>query len=286
VAYILLAMAGLIPAVWTLLRRRDASLVATFFVASAVIDLADWIGDSILQLYKYHPGLTPDPGTDDAFGVIMAELCFGASLALLMTAYLPGWRGLALGSAIVTGLEVVFVRYDLLEHYGWHLWFTPVGFAGYFWLIQTFRKNACRKGLSGGWTLAATRACVAWFVGEYYALTERIGKTVKMPLHVLAGQAENQSLARIIWTALVTLPLGWWVLSGGRERRRERLIIATLISLGLNWLGASLQIRIFRAPWGPASDAALQGLLLVVAGLIDDWIARWSQENRVRRQNP
>jgi hypothetical protein len=278
--YVGLALVSVLPATWTLWQRRDAVLVSVFFVAAALIAEADWIMNGWFRLYEYHPGLMREPIGDASLGVILAEILFVGSFCVLLVAYLPRWVGIILGTATVTVLHVLFTNFGLLTLHGWTVWLNVMGFMAYFWAIYALSHVVAQKGLTSEWTLSVSRTGVVAVFSGLMALTERISKAVQTQIYLLPTASGNQSLGRFLWHVAVTMPLGYWIVAGGRSGRLERLGMATLISGGLNYALTATHLRIFRAPWNPMVDALFQGVMLYGACLVDDWIQGWAKEPR------
>lgn len=281
--YVLLALLGVSSVTWTLWQRREAALLSTFFIAAAIIQVADWIINGSFRLYEYHPGLLRDPVGDASVGVILAEILFVGSFSVLLVAHLPAWAGVILGTATVTGLQVLFTYFGLLSLHGWTVWLNVAGFASFFWAVYVWWQAVGRQGLTGGWTQAAARAGVVATFGGIMALAQRIGNVFQTRIYLLPTHSGNQSLGRFLWHVAVTIPLGYWILAAGRPRRLERLVIATLISIGLNYALAALHLRSFRAPWSPTVDGLFQGVALYGACLVDDWMQAWARRPRAVR---
>jgi hypothetical protein len=281
--YVGMALVSVPLATWTLWKRRDAVLVSVFFVAAALIDGADWIMNGWFRLYEYHPGLMREPIADASLGVILAETLFVSSCCVLLVEFVPRLVGITLGTATVTAIQILFTHFGLLTLHGWTVWLNVMGFMVYFWAIYVFSQVAARKGLTSGWTLSVTRIGVVAVFSGMMALSERIGKVVQTQIYLLPTLPANQSLGRFLWHVPVTMPLGYWILSGSRSGRLKRLGIATLISVGLNYALVAMHFRMFRAPWSPMVHGLFQGVTLYGACLVDDWIQGWAKEPRVVR---
>jgi hypothetical protein len=81
--YVILAMSGLALAGYTVrVRGHWARFAAFFFVASAIVPVADWVAHGWFVLYRHRPGIATDPGIDTTIGFVMAEVLFVPSFSI------------------------------------------------------------------------------------------------------------------------------------------------------------------------------------------------------------
>lgn len=270
--YILLALLGLIPAALTIVRRRGPAPLATFFIAAALVDLADWIAYSCLDLYEYHPHLAAYPVLDETLGVILSEFIFVGSLTVLLVEHAPGWGWALVGAAVVTALQVAFARVGLLILHAWPAWLNAAAFVVYFWLMQAYHAALQRDGLHNAWLRTIAQAGVAGTFSALYALVQKVNQAFVIYINVLPTHVRNQSLARVILHLGVIIPLGVWVLRSPPANRTWRLAVATLVVILFNYARVALGLQRYRAPWNPVTDGLLVGLALAVAALVYTWI--------------
>ncbi|HYF95847.1 MAG TPA: hypothetical protein VD969_26820 [Symbiobacteriaceae bacterium] len=275
--YIVLALSGLLPAAWIIWRRRDATLVVTYVVAAAFVHTADWLASGALGLYKYHPGLFSDPTLDDATGVLLSELVFVASLAVLLVSLIPSWWGVLVGSAIATALEYPFVAVGGLERKGWTIWLTTGSFAVYYGLIWFgWRMAARRQGPAGGWPPFTMRTALAIMFNGMAEIVLWATQAVTWSIAIVPSQGENQALLRFLWHAAIHVPLTYWILAARRPMQRLRLLLATLASVLAGQLSVMAGLRTFKAPWNPVTEGLLISGFFTLAVLTEHWIRAWS----------
>lgn len=284
--YIYLALLGLVPAALRIARRRDGALLATAFTAAGLCDLADWIAFSILDLYRYQPGLSRNSVMDGTLGVILAEFIFVGSLSALVVGRTPRWVWAGVGAAVVTVVELIFTRTGLLVLNGWTPWLNVAGFLVFFWLIDTYHDAATRFGLRHGWPLLITRVGVVTMFAELYALIQKVANAFVMYISVLPTHARNQSFGRLMLNLAFVIPLGVWVLHGRWLNRTGRILVATMVSIVFNYVRVAVHFQRFRAPWSPVSDGLFLGLTLGAAALADDWIRAWADDRRETEARP
>lgn len=280
--YLLLAAAGFFPALAVVLRRRDPALLATFFVATGLISLADWVVYGWFELYKYRTGLLGDSLADGTLGLFLGEYIFVPSLCVLGAAWLPGWKGNLARTALLVALEWLFLRMGLYEHQGWNVWWTMVAFPVYFHVVETFRVGAVRHGLAEGLYRQWFRASLAFLEIALVTVFIRAANVIQFHLPILASHQGNQSLGRFFTYALFSAPLGYWVVSGEKQVRPGRLAAAALAIIGWNYALVASGVQTYRAPWNPALDGLTQAGMLWVGCRIDDWVEAYTSEGRAR----
>jgi hypothetical protein len=269
--YLLMAVAGL-TALWLVARqdRRPATLAATFVLAAAGVTLADWVAFGWFDLYRYLPHLVSDPQIDCALGELLADILFVPSLAVLVAARLPGLYGAVLFTFVVTAIEYLFVRYDLLRHHGWESWYSAVLFPWYFLLVGKARKYVGAVSLADPVTGNAVRGALLFLAIGIYTLGLRpLGVTVTN-LHVMPTRVGNQSLGRFLTYPTVFVAVGFWVLAGGRQQRWWRLVAATAAFAAWNLVLLTTGFQHYRPPYSWYLDVVGQAATLWLACAGDD----------------
>lgn len=276
--YVAMGLLGLASTGVILFHRRDAALLATFFVSGAALILADWVAHGCFLLYLNHPGLVQDVVIDSIIGKILSESLFVPSLCVLSVVAAPGWKGIALSTLVVTLIEIVFLRVGLLSHHGWSVWYSLAGFPIYFGAVHGFWFLAHRQGVRSRWVKLVARAGVAGLLSAYLAASLKITRAVTTHIQVLADPSGNQSLGLLITYLLLLTPMTYWVLTGDRKQRQARLAISPILWLMLNWALVTIGFRTYNPPWNPLFDGIATGIVAYVACLIDEWMARWASE--------
>jgi hypothetical protein len=284
-AYIILALSALIPAVWLFLRRRDPIMVATFTLAAGLITSGDYIALGILNLYSYHTGLVGGDLPDSIMGVILAEWVFVPSMVVVVQSAWPGWVGVAVQTFMVTLVEVLFVRLGLFEHHRWSMWYTIIGFTIYFGFIDRFWQKAHQNGLATTWPMVAHR----WFLGIFWwsvpmAPIGAIFHVMVSDLKLLPQYWPNQAVGHILTDGIWTGPVFFWVLMGGRERRWTRWGAAAIWFALLDVAVQAIGVRHFRAPWSPFRESVTRSAALACACLIDAWVQARVESGQIRRR--
>lgn len=277
-AYVLLALAGVVPAMRAFARRRDPALIATFFLAGGLIMLADWIAYGWFRLYDYQPGLVRSALVDSMLGEWLAETLFVAALSVALVVYTPGWRGVALGTTLVAMAEETFSFLGVFSRHGWPVWATAAAFPFYFLGNFRFWRAARKRSLKGGWPRQVARAGVGfWLVAMLTAVLRLTGLQITN-LHVMPTHLANQSLGRFL-TYGFSATLGcYWCAAGEPASRPVRVLLATALAVVLNYVFIAAHIQFFLSPYGPVSDGVAQGIIFGAACLIDNWIEAAVQE--------
>lgn len=279
-AYILLALSGLLPAVWLMARRRDPALPATWFAAAGVVMLADWLAFGIYHLYDYMPGLAADPGLDSMLGVVLAEVLFVSSAAMLQAALLPGWTGPAAATGLFLLIEWLFLRWGIFWQKGWPIWYSGLLFPLYFWLAGWFYHWAREEGLARGGARFLFRVLLIFLLVSLYSSVLRVGELMETNLMILPHDAGNGSLVRLLFFGMISAPVGLWVLMAGHVARWWRLAGAVILLAGLLYLTDLTGVMGFRPTWHPLLEALGQGITFGFAFPPDDWVARLASEQR------
>lgn len=268
-----MAATGFIFSAWTVFKRRDPTLAATYLVAAGVGQGIDWIFQGWLELYLFRPGLFNYYMSDSSIGAILAESFLVPSLAVLTAAYLPGWKGITLSTITVTALELLFPILGIYQRVTWQVWHTTVGFSVYFTFIESFRRAASRGGLSRGWTRIIFQGVLAlWGVKIYWAIVTRIAMLITYNIDVMPNFARNQAFGMFILDAIVTFPLFNWVIWNRRQRRWPKLLLAMLVLFSLHYSMMTADIREYHPPWSPLLATITQSAWLYLLSLVNDFI--------------
>lgn len=280
--YVILTLSGLVGAAIAVFKsehRADAAIL--FIVSAAVVMLADWIAFGMFDLYDYRPYLVANPVADGALGELLADIIFVPSLCVTLLRFTPGLGGIAMGTAIVSTIEALFLAMGLFHHHGWTLWHTAFGFVIYFAALDLLRNDLRRGVLPPANLRVILRACLVFDVIAILTLFLRAGRLVVTNLHVMPTYIGNQSLGRFIFYVLVVMPPAYWALSGGR--RWLRLAALTTGIMLMNYLLTAFDIQWFVPPWNGTVDALAQGAAFALAGLLEDLITNARIDRRVRR---
>jgi hypothetical protein len=272
-----MGIVGLLLGGWVVFSRRSAVALALFWVAGGLIFTADYAVLDLLEMYHYRPGLLPGLVPDTVLGVFLAELAFVGGGATWLALRLPPWPGIAVGTALVLAIEVLFRRWGIFIGHAWKLWHTAVAFPAYFGLIYWFRAKAEQEGLTGGWVRTSVRVCLTlWWVHFSGMLVYWIMAGLLFQVRWLPTFQRNQALGALLTVApFMTLAALWAIAARGRERTVRLLWAAAgLHLLGLFWVSVGLWR--FRAPWSLGLHTAAEVATLYIAALCDDWIGRWA----------
>lgn len=276
-AYIVLAATSLLATALLVYQRRDATLLAAFFVAGALLITGDFVAHGLFELYLYRPHLVAGDIPDSSLGLLLAELGFGASLAVLAEGYLPGWRGVVLNTAVVTVTEYILIRTGLFEHQGWNLWYTLVGFPLYLGAVHFFRRAAISQGLREGWTRAVVRVSIGiWWWNLVGVILAWLKALVVIQVQLMPTFGTNQALGLGLTNGIFAVSAFYWVLAGGPENRLQRLLTAVLGLAALDYVWAALGVWAFREPWNIFWNSSTTAAEFYAACLTDDWISRWA----------
>lgn len=275
--YLILALTVLLPALWIIIRRRDAALLATFLVGGGLTMLADWVAHGWFSLYIYRPRLVEDAVADAMLGEFLAETLFVPSLAVLLIPHLPRVWGVALGTALVTAVEALFLRTRLLTHHDWQFWMTAAGFAIYFWCVGAFWYKASSQGVTRGWMHLVSRLGTTVLMNGLLAgLLKGLDAVIFHP-KLFADALGNQSLGLFLIHIMIATPSIYWVVVGGRAQLWSRLVALFIawygLALGLGWLG----IISFRPPNSAMMVGASKALVAYAAYQLDRLILGWSK---------
>ncbi|HWI65599.1 MAG TPA: hypothetical protein VNT75_27540 [Symbiobacteriaceae bacterium] len=285
--YILLTLAGLFGAVVTWFRSpRKADVAIHFFLAMALVMLADWIAFGWFGLYEYHPHLLATTVADAALGEFLADIVFVPSLSVMLGSILPGLAGILAGSVLVTGLEILFLQWDIFHQHGWQIWGTAVGFLFYFALLDLFWKDLRDERLPIERLRLIVRGCSLFSTIALLTLALRGAEVVVTKLQVVPTYYGNQALGRFIWYMAVPFLPAYWALSGKGAARWGRVGALTAAIYGLNWFLTSFDLQHFLAPWSPLLDALAQGLAISAAGLLEDLLISSCLRQRMRGGSP
>lgn len=280
--YILLTVTGLAGAAIALFKSDHRSDAAILFIVSASwVMLADWIAFGWFALYDYRPYLVANPVADGALGELLADILFVPALCVTLLRFLPGLGGIAVGTAIVTTIEALFLTMGLFHHHGWTLWHTAFGFVIYFAALDLFWHDLRGGVLPPVHLRAILRVSLIFDLIAILTLFLRANRWVVTNIQIVPSYLGNQSLGRFIFYGLVVVPPAYWAMSG--ERRWLRLAALSTGIMLLNYLLTAFGIQRFVPPWSGPVDALAQGAAVALAGLLESLISNARTDQRVRR---
>lgn len=269
--YIILTLAGLAGAAFTYFKSdRKADVAIIFAVAAALVMLADWVAYGWFSLYDYHPQLLADTLADSALGEFLADILFVPSLTVVLVSYAPGLTGIVLGTAAVTGLEILLLNLGIFHHHGWALWGTVVGFLFYLAVLDLFCHDLRQEQLPLGRLRWIVRICLVFDMIALLTLYLRAERAVVTNIAILPTYIGNQALGRFIWYVVVMLPPACWALTGKGARRWWRIAALIPLLLITDWVLAVIGIQHFEDAWNSLLDAVAQAAAFVAAGLLED----------------
>ena len=284
IAYLLMALLGIAAATFTVVRSNvRAELLSVYLVSWGMICLAEWIAHSIFNLYRYHTGLSPDPLYDTAWGVFLGEFVFLPALNLLLVAYFRPWLGVAVGTALVTAMEIVFVRLGLFVHTGWRLWHTVVTFPFYFGAVSLYGHWARETGMKDRRLLNAARYGGLVGMVTTMSLVVYATRITATDIRVMASPDANGSLVRLLMHG-IGMGLGFWALlpqTWSERWGRIALTVAGMIVITDAFTAVGLLS--FLRPFSGVLDAGAIGVITLLVGVITDWVAALAKVPREPR---
>lgn len=278
-AYLLLAACGVGMALQVIVNcEQRARCFAFLAVATAGVVCADWIFFGWLSMYTYHPNLASTPQADNVLGELLGDVVFVPGLAMVIVRYAPTAWGVFAATTLVTVLQVMFARFGLFSEIGWTPWYTAASFPFYFGGLIWYWRGLDEEGLLRGAHAKQVRLAVLLTMIALLSLFYRWQGLVETNLHVMPTYAGNQALGRFIWCAVVTVPVGYWVLSTNGRARWLRLGAVLLGFLLLNaWLPAA-GIQFFRRYWSGPLDALAETAVILAAAWAQDRMRALAEE--------
>lgn len=273
-AYVLAALLGIGAVIFTVTRSKArAELLSVYLVSWGIVCIAEWFAHSIFNLYRYHPGLSPNPDYDTAWGVLLVEFIFLPSLNVALVAYLRPWLVVALGTALVTTMELGSIALGLFSHTGWPLWLTVAMFPVYFGAASLFWHRARESRMQDRRLLAVARYGGLVGVVTTMSLVVWATRITTTDVRLLASADANGSLVRLFMHG-IGIALGFWALIPAQwsERwGRIALLIAGMIVITDACSGTGLLY--FGRPFSGVLDAGAIGVITMLVGVATDWVA-------------
>jgi hypothetical protein len=271
--YLLMAVLGLGPAIVTILRNRArAELISVYLVAWGLVSIAEWLAHSMFTLYRYRTGLSVDPYYDTAWGIFLGEFIFLPALNVILVGYFRPWLAVAIGTALVTGMEMVFLALGLFIHTGWRLWHTIVTFPLYFGAVSLYWHWAKKTGMKESRLRAVARYGAMWGGVTTMSLVVWATRVTTTDVRLLPTADANGSMVRLFMHG-IGIGLGFWALrpEAWPERwGRVALTIAAMIVVTDAFTGFGLLY--FLRPFSGVMDAGAIGVITVLVGVVMDWV--------------
>lgn len=276
VAYIFLALAGLLPTLWLLRRRYTPPLSATLLLGGSLTILADWVAHGWFNWYVYQPRLLRNPTADAMLGEFLGDTLFVPCAAAVLLTYLSPWQTALVGTPLVTGLELIFLRTGLLVDNRWGPWMTLASFPIFFLLVGLFRRGADLQGLTRGWIQALTRLAMAILFNGLLRQVLKSLDLIHFPLRLLPDPGGNQSLGLFCLLVLGAAPLTYGVIVTGR------VLTAAFAWAGLVTLLQAAGWLTMNWPWGPLWLGVIQAGIGYAACHLDRLLTREGQPPTTR----
>ncbi len=272
--YVLMALLGIGAVIFTVLRSKArAELLSVYLVAWGLVCIAEWFAHSIFNLYRYHTGLSLDRHYDTAWGIFLGEFVFLPALNVVLVAYFRPWLGVAIGTALVTALEAVYVPLGLFAHQGWQLWLTIVTFPFYFGAVSLYWHWARETGMKDRRLLAAARWGGLTGVVTTMSLVIWATRITATDVRLLPSADANGSLVRLLMHG-IGIWLGFWALVPQQWSERWGRIALTIAGMVVvTDLFTGLGLLYFIRPFSGVMDAGAIGVITILVGVITDWVA-------------
>ncbi len=272
-AYLLLAVVGMLSAAYTLWRtEHKARVLALVVVATAVIVLADWVAFGWLYLYSYDTGFPLTERANDALGEVLADIAFVPPFTVLLIRFLPLFRGLVVGTVLYSALQWLFEWLGLYIDRGWEVWHTALAFPFYFGALYWYQRHLQEPNWRTGWQAKLLLVCLMFDGVALLTLFLRAGGLVHTAIHIMPTYIGNQSLGRFLTYAMGIVPVGYWIAGHHGAARWIRLGAVLALYLGLNAVMEWTGFQQFRYYWTGPLDAVVQTAVILLCALAHDGI--------------
>ncbi|MCR2806900.1 hypothetical protein [Paenibacillus soyae] len=145
VPYLLLSLMAVCTMGYLVVRTRSYYPVVLFFAFSGMIYLFEYFILVLFRAYRYMPGVLENPAYDSMAGALVSNLLTIPSIAAALIILKLRKRWILFFALFLTGVEWLFLRLDIFEHYWWKLPFTTINIA-FFLSLAVYWSKRLEKG--------------------------------------------------------------------------------------------------------------------------------------------
>ncbi|WP_127529625.1 hypothetical protein [Paenibacillus kobensis] len=145
VPYIILSLLSVLTFLYVMLHARNYGTVVLFLTFVGMIYLFEFIVLVLLDCYVYYPGFVKDPYLDSMIGAFQSNFLAVPVAGIVIVTFRLRYRWGVLFSLFFSGIEWLFLKLGVYEHYWWRTPYTTVSLLFFFWLVR-YWSNKIAQG--------------------------------------------------------------------------------------------------------------------------------------------
>lgn len=182
--------------------------------------------------YRFIPGIVLDPQVDSTIGAFVSDFCIVPASAVVINAFSLAWRFTLGIAAVFTGIDWLYVKLGVYEHYWWKSIYTGIGliilYAISRWLwhcLQGKQPSLLFRLLAIYLTYVPIPIAINFVVARLFNL-------FKFEIYLVSDLEKNHPVFNNIYLILTGIVVTLCI--GLRLRFRYRLLGIALLAL-VNW---------------------------------------------------
>jgi hypothetical protein len=142
--YLALVVIGTIVVAITYWKSRNKHTFTLWFGMAGVCYFFEAFLHTILRAYEFFPRFIPDKYADSIWGGIVSDLFVLPPAAVLIGVFQLGWGWIIVISGIISGIEALFLKLGIYEHYWWKTSYTFISIILLFYLAKIWYRRLNR----------------------------------------------------------------------------------------------------------------------------------------------
>lgn len=139
--YLLLTIAAVSTMGYLMIRTRSLYPFVLFLAFGGMIYLFEYFILILFRAYRYMPGVLEDPVYDSLLGASVSNLLTIPSIAAALLVLMLRKRWILFFALLLTGVEWLFLKRGIFEHYWWRLPYTTINIAFFLSLAMYWHKQ-------------------------------------------------------------------------------------------------------------------------------------------------
>lgn len=279
-AITVMAVVAFLYTLWRVQDRRN--LIALYAFLSGWTYLAEYPVLVLFSAYQYHPHVLKDEFHDSIVGAIVSDAFSIPVAGVLAAAFDFGWKGSTVLAGLIVGLEALFVRLQIYEHYWWRFWITGIGLLAWFSLAKFVYKRLRTRVTTGlrfavlfCTNLLIQASAVFLLAALLQAYRYEIGWFTDQSRDHVAFSTAYILLLSLVFVTLVMLKVRWlW------------RVVAILLLTPINWLMAEYGILHMSPRWSLFHFIVLRIIFVAALDAFNRHVLGNAEANSLKEQTP
>ncbi|NBD24221.1 hypothetical protein [Paenibacillus glycinis] len=265
--YIGLIVISVALLVFTVLRTGNKRSLLLYLGMSGLGYTIEFVIFILFECYAYEPKLIREDGYYDSLaGAIVSNALILPAVAVFLAVLRMGWVPIILAIAAMSGVEYLFLRIGIYEHYWWRTVYTAIGLVVYFWAAKYWFGRIMRP-LRGA-AHALTLYLILWAMTSPQALEIILLHGRTYGVRWFADQSHDNIAFSSSYCVVLSI-IFTWLLCRRTSRRWSLYVVGTVAVLIIDMLLDASGVLASKGWWDYAYRVVTMFLTLWMGDMIN-----------------